>query len=75
MTSLEQTVHHARSHGYNTTAIDNDCFLIGTWNDWIVQVSYDRFSPSGKFINAVTPDGREFKSYAGVRKYVEGERS
>jgi hypothetical protein len=75
MSALEQTIHYARSRGYRITAIDNDCFLIErpADRDWFVQVVYDRFSPSGKFVHAVTADGQEFRSYAGVRKFVDRE--
>ena len=72
ITALSKTIDQARRNYWAVRAIDDDCLIFqnrDVESDWI-QVIFDNFSDSNKFVGATHADGTRFRSYAGVRKAV-----
>ena len=70
ITALSKTIDQARRNYWAVRAIDDDCLIFQDRHDsadWI-QVTFDNYSPSNKFVSAVHKDGTVFGSYAAVRK-------
>ena len=75
--AYERLTAHARNNGWTVRGIDDDCTILShpRWLD--VQVTFDNYSDSWKFVAACTvANGHTFevfRSYQGVRKYITGK--
>lgn len=72
MNAIDTTVELARSLNYTVTFIDDDCFLI-KGRGHVIQVTFDKYSPSWKFVGALTVSNNKpqsFGSYRAVRAYL-----
>lgn len=70
MSSYRHTIDHARKRGYKVRHIDDDCFLIED-DDVTVQVVYDNYTPSNRFLSAeLIGTEKTFGSYRTVRSFL-----
>ena len=72
MTAYDKTITAAKELGFRVEHIDDDCFDL-IRGEHLIEVSYNRFSPSAAFENAIIvkpskENGRRLGSYGSVQK-------
>ena len=70
MSSYRHTIELAIRRGYKVRHIDDDCFLIED-DDVTVQVVYDNYTPSNRFLSAqVVGTEQALGSYRTIRSFL-----